>query len=86
MENIKSIVTVGQKVIAHKNLRIGIVIDETYTRFTVTRVYKKSFIAGGIKFTLWMVTDKDAYGHTRKDGKQRAIFKSQFAGNVTIEF
>ena len=86
MESIKNIITLGQKVTAHKSSCIGIIINETYTELTVTKVNKKSFIANGIKFTLWMVTDKDAYGYTRKDGKQRAIFKSQFDGNVTIEF
>lgn len=88
MESIKSIVTVGQKVIAHKGECIGIKIYESNKELTVTKVNKKSFIANGIKFTLWKVTDKDAYGHTRKDGKQRAIFNSygNLDGKVTIEF
>lgn len=88
MESIKSIVTVGQKVIAHKGTCIGIKIYESNKELTVTKVNKKSFIAGGIKFTLWKVTDKDAYGHTRRDGKQRAIFTSpgRIDGTVSFEF
>lgn len=86
MESIKNIVTVGQKVIAHKGECIGIIIKESDKELEVTKVNKKSFIAGGIKFTLWKVTDRDSIGHVRTDGKQRAIFNSQLDGKVTIEF
>lgn len=85
MENIKDIITVGQKVIAHKSECIGIIIQESKKELTVTKVNKKSFIAGGIKFNLWKVTDKDSYGHTRKDGKQCVIFKSALDGMVSFE-
>lgn len=86
MESIKSIVTVGQKVIAHKGECIGYIIYESNKELEVTKVNKKSFIAGGIKFTLWKVTNRDSIGHIRTDGKQRAIFNSQLDGKVTIEF
>lgn len=88
MENIKGIVTVGQKVTAHKSSCIGIIIDETYTELTVTKVNKKSFIAGGIKFTFNKLITCDAYGHPRKDGKQKAFFTTpgRIDGTVSIEF
>jgi hypothetical protein len=86
MESIKNIVTVGQKVIAHKGDCIGIIINESSKELEVTKVNKKSFIAGGIKFTLWKVTDRDSIGNVRTDGKQSAIFNSQLDGKVTIEF
>lgn len=86
MESIKNIITVGQKVIAHKGECIGIIIRESEKELEVTKVNKKSFIADGIKFTLWKVTDRDSLGHVRTDGKQRAIFNSQFDGKVVIEF
>lgn len=88
MESIKDIIKVGDKVIAHKSNCIGIVIDETYIEFTVSKVNKKSFIAGGIKFNLWKVSNLDSFGHTRKDGKQEAIFTSpgRIDGIVCIEF
>lgn len=52
------------------------------------KVNKKSFIASGIKFSLWKVTDKDSCGLRRKDGKKRAIFTSpsRIDGIVEIEF
>ena len=88
MESIKDIITVGQKVIANKGECIGIKIYESKKELTVTKVNKKSFIAGGIKFNLWKVTDKDACGIRRNDGKQRAIFTSpgRLDGIVEIEF
>lgn len=86
MESIKNIVTVGQKVIAHKSDCIGIIINESSKELEVTKVNKKSFIAGGIKFTLWKVTNRDSLGHVRTDGKQSAIFNSNFDGKVVIEF
>ena len=48
MESIKDIITVGQKVIAHKGYCSGIIIHESNKELTVTKVNKKSFIAGGI--------------------------------------
>lgn len=86
MESIKNIITVGQKVIAHKGECIGIIIRESDKELEVTKVNKKSFIAGGIKFTLWKVTNRDSIGNVRTDGKQLAIFNSQFDGKVTVEF
>ena len=86
MESIKNIITVGQKVIAHKGECIGIIIKESDKELEVTKVNKKSFIAGGIKFTLWKVTNRDSIGNVRTDGKQCAIFNSQFDGKVTVEF
>ena len=88
MDSIKDIITVGQKVTAHKSSCIGIIINETHTELTVTKVNRKSFIAGGIKFTLAKVTDRDCYGHIRKDGKKTAIFNSygNLDGKITIEF
>ena len=44
MESIKGIVTVGQKVIAHKGTCIGIKIYESNKELTVTKVNKKFFI------------------------------------------
>lgn len=88
MESIKDIIKVNDKVIAHKSECIGIKICEYNKELTVTKVNKKSFIAGNIKFTLWKVTDKDCLGHTRKDGKQTAIFTTpgRLDGIVEIEF
>lgn len=88
MESIKSIVTVGQKVIAHKGTCIGIIIRESNKELTVTKVNKKSFIAGGIKFTFSKLITRDAYGHPRKDGKQEAFFTTpgRLDGTVSIEF
>ena len=86
MESIKNIITVGQKVIAHKSDCIGIIIRESEKELEVTKVNKKSFIAGGIKFTLWKVSNRDSLGHVRTDGKQSAIFNSNFDGKVVIEF
>lgn len=88
MESIKSIVKVGDEVIAHKGSCIGTKIYESNRELTVTKVNNKSFIAGGIRFTFSRVTNKDAYGHTRKDGKQRAFFTTpgRLDGTVTIEF
>lgn len=86
MDSIKSIVAVGQKVIAHKGECIGIIINESNKELEVTKANKKSFIAGGTKFTLWKVTNRDFVGNVRTDGKQRAIFNSQLDGKVTIEF
>lgn len=88
MESIKDIITVGQKVIAHHGECIGIKIYEFKNEHVVTKVNKKSFIAGGIKFTLWKVTDRDAFGNKRKDGKQRAIFTTpgRLDGIVEVEF
>lgn len=88
MESIKGIIKANDKVIARKSECIGIKICESNKELTVTKVNKKSFIAGNIKFTLWKVTDKDSFGHTRKDGKQRAIFTTpgRLDGTVEIEF
>ena len=88
MESIKCIIAVGKTVIAHKGYCYGTIIHESNKELTVTKVNKKSFIAGGIKFTLWKVTDKDACGIRRKDGKQRAIFTTpgRLDGTVEIEF
>lgn len=88
MESIKDIIKVGDKVIAHKSVLIGIIIKESSKELTVTKVNKKSFIANGIKFTLWKVTDKNSYGCPRKDGKKCAIFKSNgnLDGSIAIEF
>ena len=88
MESIKDIVNVNDKVIAHKGECIGIKIYESNKELTVVKVNKKSFIAGNIKFTLWKVTNKDHLGHTRKNGKQRAIFTTpgRLDGIVEIEF
>lgn len=67
---------------------IGIKIYETKKEVEVSKVNKKSFIASGIKFSLWKVTDKDSCGLRRKDGKKRAIFTSpsRIDGIVEIEF
>ena len=88
MESINDIVKVNDKVIAHKGECIGIKIYESNKELIVTKVNKKSFVAGNIKFTLWKVTDKDHLGHTSKDGKQRAIFTTpgRLDGTVEIEF
>lgn len=86
MESIKDIINVNDKVIANNNTCIGIKIFERKNEFVVTKVNKKSFIADGIKFNLWKVTDKDSLGHVRKDGKKRMIFKSSCDGVVEIEF
>lgn len=86
MESIKSIIMVGQKVIAQKSECIGIIIRESEKELEVTKVNKKSFIAGGIKFTLWKVSNRDSLGHVRTDGKQSAIFNSNLDGKVVIEF
>lgn len=88
MENIKSIVTKGQKFTAVKTDCIGIKIFDYSKEVEVSKVNKKSFIANGIKFTLSKVSDLDNYGHIRKDGKQTAIFTSQsnIDGIITIEF
>lgn len=88
MESIKDIIKVGQKVTSHKSNQIGIMINEKYVDLTVDKVNKKSFIAGGIKFNLWKVIDRDSYGHRRKDGKQEAIFTTpgRIDGIVCIEF
>ena len=88
MESIKNIITVGQTVIAHKSSCTGIIIYESNKKFTVTKVNKKSFIAGGIKFTLNKIITCDAYGHPRKDGKQVAFFTTpgRLDGTVSIEF
>lgn len=86
MESIKGIIKVNDKVIAHKSECIGIKICESNKELTVTKVNKKSFIAGNIKFTLWKVTNEDSLGHVRNDGKQSMIFKSSLDGIVEIEF
>ena len=86
MESIKGIIKVNDKVIAHKSECIGIKICESNKELTVTKVNKKSFIANGIKFNLWKVTNEDSLGHVRKDGKQSMIFKSSLDGVVEIEF
>ena len=88
METIKNIVKINDKIIAHKSSCIGIKIYESENELVVTKVNNKSFIAGGVKFTLWKVTDKDSLGFTRKDGKKCAIFTSpsRIDGIVEIEF
>lgn len=88
MENVKDIVKVGQKFIAHKGECIGFKIYEMKKDVEVTKVNKKSFIANDIKYTLWKVTDKDCCGIRRKDGKKRAIFcsPSRIDGIIEIEF
>lgn len=88
MESIKDIIKVNDKVIASKGECIGIKIYSSKKELIVTKVNKKSFIAGNIKFTLWKVTDLDNFGHHRKDGKQMAIFTTpgRLDGTVEIEF
>ena len=88
MESIKGIVTVGQTVIAHKGYCIGVIIHESNKELTVTKVNKKSFIAGGIKFTFSKLITCDSFGHPRKDGKQVAFFTTpgRLDGTVSIEF
>lgn len=88
MENVKEIVKIGQKLTAHKGECIGIKIYEMKKEVEVSKVNKKSFIASGIKFSLWKVTDKDSCGLRRKDGKKRAIFTSpsRIDGIIEIEF
>lgn len=86
METIKDIIKVNDKVIATKSECIGTKISSSKKELIVSKVNKKSFIAGGIKFNLWKVTNEDAYGHIRKDGKQSMIFKSSLDGVVEIEF
>lgn len=88
MESIKDIIKVNDKVIASKGECIGTKIYSSKKELVVTKVNKKSFIAGNIKFTLWKVTDKDRLGHTRKDCKKRAIFTTpgRIDGIVEIEF
>lgn len=83
-ENVK----IGQKLTAHKGECIGTKIYEMKKEVEVSKVNKKSFIASGIKFSLWKVTDKDSCGLRRKDGKKRAIFTSpsRIDGIVEIEF
>lgn len=88
METIKDIIKVNDKVIATKSECIGIKISSSKKELIVSKVNKKSFITGGIKFNLWKVTNEDAYGHIRKDGKQCAIFNTpgNIDGIVEIEF
>lgn len=88
MENIKEIIKIGQKFTAHKSECIGTKIYEMKKEIEVSKVNKKSFIASGIKYSLWKVTDEDACGLRRKDGKKRAIFTSpsRIDGIVEIEF
>ena len=59
MENVKEIVKIGQKLTTHKGECIGTKIYEMKKEVEVSKVNKKSFIASGIKFSLWKVTDKD---------------------------
>lgn len=86
MESIKDIIKVNDKVIANNTTCIGTKIFGSKKEFVVTKVNKKSFIANGIKFNLWKVTNEDSLGHVRKDGKQSMIFKSSLDGVVEIEF
>lgn len=86
MESIKDIIKVNDKVIANNTTCIGTKIFVSKKEFVVTKVNKKSFIANGIKFNLWKVTNEDSLGHVRKDGKQSMIFKSSLDGVVEIEF
>lgn len=88
MESIKDIIKVDDKVIASKGECIGIKIYSSKEELVVTKVNKKSLIAGSIKFTPWKVTDLDNFGHHRKDGKQTAVFTTpgRLDGTVEIEF
>lgn len=88
MESIKDIVKVGQKFTAHHGTCIGIKVYEMHKEVEVTKVNKKSFIASGIKYTLWKVTDRDHLGHRRNDGKATAIFTTpgRIDGIIEIEF
>ena len=88
MESIKDIIKVNDKVIAHKGECIGIKIYESDKELTVTKVNKKSFIAGGIKFTFDKLITCDSFGCPRKDGKQVAFFTThgRLDGTVSIEF
>lgn len=88
MESIRDIVKVDDKVIASKGECIGIKIYSSKKELVVTKVDKKSFITGNIKFTPpWKVTDLDNFGHHRKDGKQTAVFTvpGRLDGTVEIE-